>query len=196
MTTNKAKPTTRKPYCFKSYETIEIGPASICLPPDLQDPEHSHEVREALWGNLIAGGSGAEWIVAYDTWPRQPGKHLDIACENWRPWENMWNLTAIATDFFHQHLPFSQMKSHDELIDKGSGWCLALPGEVYCVYLFGGNQSMLDLPAGSFTVSWFNPWTGGELQDGGPVTGPGRQPIGTPPTDADKDWVALVRKSP
>ena len=92
------------------------------------------------------------------------GQILDIACENWRPWENMWNLTAIALDFFHQHLPFDQMKSHDELIDKKIGWCLAKPGEVYCVYLFGDQQTQLELPTGSFTVSWFNPWTGGELQ--------------------------------
>ena len=174
----------------------EIGPASICLPPDIQDPEHPHEVREALWGNLIAGGSGAEWIVAYDTWPRLPAKHLDIACENWRPWENMWNLTAIAMDFFHQHLPFDQMKSHDELIDKDSGWCLAKPGEVYCVYLFGDQHTQLDLPAGSFTVSWFNPWTGGELQVGATLNGPGRQSIGNPPSDASKDWVALVLRKP
>lgn len=174
----------------------EIGPASICLPPDIQDPEHPHEVREALWGNLIAGGSGAEWIVAYDTWPRQPAKHLDIACENWRPWENMWNLTAIAIDFFHQYLPLSQMKSHDELIDKDSGWCLAQPGEVYCVYLFGDHHTQLELPAESFTVAWFNPWTGGELQGGAALTGPGRQAIGNPPSDTSKDWVALVRRMP
>ena len=55
----------------------------------------------------MAGGSGAEWIFAYDTWPRKPAKHLDIACEDWRPWERLWDRTAVALDFFHRHLPFT-----------------------------------------------------------------------------------------
>lgn len=172
----------------------EIGPASICLPPDLQDPEHPHEVRHALWGNLIAGGSGAEWIVAYDSWPRVRAKHLDIACENWRPWENIWTLTAIANGFFRDHVPFTTMKSSDHLVVADSAWCLAQPGEIYVVYLFGGQQSTLELPDGTFSASWFNPWTGGKLLTGTPLAGSGRQPLGKPPTNPEKDWVLLIRR--
>ncbi|MFO1008274.1 MAG: DUF5060 domain-containing protein [Planctomycetaceae bacterium] len=173
----------------------EIGPASICLPPDIQDPEHSHEVRHALWGNLIAGGSGAEWIVAYDTWPRVPGKHLDIACENLRPWENMWTLTAIANRFFREHVPFATMRTADHLVEKDHAWCLAQPGEVYVVYLFGGQPTTLELPEGEFTASWFNVWKGGDLIPGAALKGPGPQPVGEPPSDKDKDWVLLVRRT-
>ena len=172
----------------------EIGPASICLPPDIQDPEHPHEVRHALWGNLIAGGSGAEWIVAYDTWPRIPAKHLDIACENLRPWENIWTLTAIANRFFREHVPFATMRTADHLVEKDHAWCLAQPGAVYVVYLFGDQQTTLELPEGEFTVSWFNPWKGGDLIPGSPLIGPGRQSLGMPPADSSKDWVALVRR--
>ena len=47
----------------------------------------------------------------------------------------------------------------------------------------------------SYTVQWYNPRTGGALQNGTvtSVSGPGSQSIGMPPADADKDWVALVR---
>ena len=172
----------------------EIGPASICLPPDIQDPEHPHEVRHALWGNLIAGGSGAEWIVAYDTWPRVKAKHLDIACENLRPWENMWTLTAIANRFFREHVPFATMRTADHLVEKEHAWCLAQPGEVYVVYLFGGQQTTLELPEGDFTASWFNVWKGGDLIPGASLKGPGPQLVGEPPSDKEKDWVLLVRR--
>lgn len=173
----------------------EIGPASICLPPDIQDPQHPHEVRHALWGNLIAGGSGAEWIVAYDTWPRVKAKHLDIACENFRPWENIWTLTAIANRFFREHVPFAAMRTADHLVEKDHSWCLAQPGEVYVVYLFGDQQTTLELPEGNYTASWFNPWTGGDLIPGPTWKGPGQQPLGEPPSDKGQDWVVLIRRA-
>ena len=159
----------------------EIGPAENCVPPDAQDPEHAETLREALWGNLMAGGSGAEWIFAYDTFPRQPAKHLDIACENWRPWQNLWDRTFVALDFFHRHLPFTQMKSDDKLVEAGAAWCLAKPEEVYAIYLFGGKETKLQLPAGAFTTHWFKPLTGGELIPGGILTGPGAVALGKPP---------------
>lgn len=172
----------------------EIGPASICLPPDVQDPEHQHEVREALWGHLMAGGSGVEWIVAYDTWPRVPGKHLDIAVENWRSWENMLKLTNNAIEFFQDHLPFTEMKSADSLLDSDCGWCFAKPGAVYAIYLFGGKKAVLDLPVGNYQVDWFDPWKAGDLIPGNPVAGPGKQFLGPPPSNPTRDWVILVRE--
>ena len=174
----------------------EIGPAENCVPPDAQDPEHAETLREALWGNLMAGGSGAEWIFAYDTFPRQPSKHLDIACENWRPWQNLWDRTFVALDFFHRHLPFTQMKSDDKLVEAGAAWCLAKPEEVYAIYLFGGKETKLQLPAGVFTTQWFKPLTGGGLIPGGILTGPGAVALGKPPAAPEKDWVVVVRKEP
>ena len=60
-----------------------------------------------------------EWIFAYDSWPRVPAKHLDIACENWRPWDpgfyaqgpdNLWDVWVMDVDGFRvlvvaQHFP-------------------------------------------------------------------------------------------
>ena len=172
----------------------EIGPASDCVPPDVQDPERTYIIRHALWGNLMAGGSGAEWIFAYDTWPRIPAKHLDIACENWRPWDKLWDHTAIALEFFHRRLPFTQMDTADKLVNTTNAWCFAKPDEVYAVYVFGGAEVKLKLPAGLFTTDWFDIRHGGELIAGEMILGPGEIALGRPPRDAEKDWVALVRR--
>ena len=172
----------------------EIGPASICLPPDVQDPEHRKEVREGLWANLIGGGSGIEWIVAYDSWPRIPGKHLDIACEDFRPWAQMWKRTTHAIDFFHKYLPFTEMASHDELVDDGLAWCLAKPSEVYAIFVFSGKTTHLELPARSFESHWFDPHRGGDLIPGSVLVGPGRIPLGDPPDGPANDWVCLVQE--
>ena len=172
----------------------EIGPASDCVPPDVQDPERVQIIRHALWGNLMAGGSGAEWIFAYDTWPRKPAKHLDVACENWRPWEKLWDHTAVALDFFHKELPFTQMDSNDKLLNGTNAWCFTKPGEVYAVYIFGGADVKLELPDGTFTTHWFDIRNGGTLIAGNPLSGPGTAAIGHPPRDVDKDWVMVARR--
>ena len=54
----------------------------------------------------------------------------------------------------------------------------------------------MNLDAGEYTVRWYNPRAGGELLQGsaGTVKGPGAQPIGTPPSEPDRDWVALVKR--
>ncbi len=174
----------------------EIGPPSVCVRPDAEAPGHEDVVRHALWGNLIAGGAGCEWIFAYNTWPRQErAPHQDTRCEDWRPWSNLWDLTFVAMDFFHRYLPFSAMKGDDTLVEpKDRVWCFAKPGEVYAVYVWGGAEATLDLPAGTFSVAWYDPRKGGPLVAGATLTGPGKRTISKPPNDLDKDWVALVRR--
>jgi hypothetical protein len=73
-------------------------------------------------------------------------------------------------------------------------WCLARPGQVYAVYVWGGTQAKLELPAGAFSVEWYDIRKGGPLTAGAMLTGPGKQAIGKPPADPDKDWVALVKR--
>ena len=54
---------------------------------------------------------------------------------------------------------------------------------------------MSDVNGTGLTVKWFNPRTGGALQDGSvtKVTGPGKVSLGQPPTDSEEDWAVLVR---
>ncbi len=168
----------------------EIGPAHTGVKPDKDDFDHDEVLYKHLWGCLMAGGGGVEWYFGYK-WP-----HNDLNCEDWRSRDHMWDLTRYALEFFHEHLPFTEMKHADELTPRKDDYCFAKPGSVYAIYLPSGT-TMLDLRnnRAHFSVKWYNPRAGGPLRDGSvdKIAGPGSAAIGNPPQDADKDWVALIR---
>ena len=168
----------------------EPGSAQAGAVPDRDDPNHDEMRTWALWGNLMAGGAGVEWYFGYKY------AHNDLNCEDWRSREKLWDQTRHAIEFFQQHLPFTEMRSADELTSAKDDLCLAKPGEVYAIYLPRGGTTNLKLPPGTFTVQWYNPRRGGSLQTGSvrQLTG-GAKSIGTPPADAGKDWVVLVKRT-
>jgi hypothetical protein len=90
------------------------------------------------------------------------------------------------------------MNHADGVTGDNDDFCLAKPGEVYAIYLPAGRSTDLDLGAQKVTyrISWYNPRTGGELQTGSlvQVAGPGRVPIGKPPSETGRDWVALLKR--
>ena len=168
----------------------EIGPPGTGVKPDSSDLNHDSVRQHALWGNLMAGGGGCEWYFGY-SFP-----HDDLDCEDWRSRSRMWDLTAYALDFFEQ-IPFHEMVSADGLVSGSSNWCLAKGGEVYACYLPNGGTANLNLGShtGVFDVFWFNPRSGGALQQGSiqQITGPGNRSLGQPPSSSNKDWAVLVR---
>lgn len=168
----------------------EIGPAHTGVKPDADDPEHRDVRHHALWGNLMAGGAGVEWYFGYKF------AHNDLNCEDWRSRNAMWDFTRIALDFFQNHLPFTEMKHHDELTEDQKDYCFAKPGEVYAVYLPQGGSTKIDLQPGNYSVQWYDPRHGGDLQKGSieSLSGPGEQSIGLPPGERKQDWVVLIRK--
>jgi hypothetical protein len=107
----------------------------------------------------------------------------------------MWDQTRLALAFFHKHLPFWTMKAGDDLTGAKDDYCFAAEGKVYAVYLPAGGPTTIKLPAGDYTVAWYNPRTGGELLAGsvGKLTGPGEPSVGAPPGEAGKDWAVLIR---
>jgi hypothetical protein len=124
--------------------------------------------------------------------------HSDLTCEDFRSRSGFWPYCRYAHAFFTEHVPFWAMSSADEKVSARGAWCLAREGEVYVVYLPEGGTTKLELPAGTFSVRWFDPRNGGDLQRGSvaTVTGSGQTAIGQPPSDRDKDWAVLVRKAP
>ena len=113
----------------------------------------------------------------------------------------------IAIGFFHDNkIPFWEMENYDALVGnedhKPGRFCFAKKGETYVVFLPGGkdseNANKLDLNGGigELTVKWFNPRSGGDLQDGSvkTVAAGNRVDLGSPPSDAKEDWVVLIRK--
>lgn len=156
-----------------------------------------HDIRKfTLWGNLMAGGAGVEYYFGYGL-PQN-----DLVGEDWRSRDRSWDFGRIALDFLRQQqIPFWQMRNANALVGNPAHddrrFCLALPGELYLVYLPAGGAVSLDLTeaARPFRVAWFNPRAGGPLQTGSVerVQGGRVVDLGVPPADREEDWVAVVR---
>jgi hypothetical protein len=164
--------------------------ARVGILPDSEDPEHDIPRQQALWGNLMGGGGGVEWYFGYD-YP-----HSDLNCEDWRSRERMWDQTRHAREFFEKHLPFWEMQPDNSLAEGGKALVLAKPGEVYAVYLPEGGTARLKANEGTYSIRWFNPRSGGDLQEGSVANAQssGALNLGQPPSDPKKDWAVLVKK--
>lgn len=161
-------------------------------------PYTMHDTRKlCLWGNLMAGGAGVEYYFGYAL------PENDLVCEDFRSRDKSWDYCRVALGFFQDaKIPFQDMKNADALIgnvkNDNSKYCLAKAGEVYLVYLPNGGTTDLDLgdAEGEFSVSWFNPRTGGVLQSGpvAKIKAGAKASLGDAPADAGEDWLVLVRK--
>lgn len=165
----------------------EIGPANTGVKPDADDPDHDDVRRYALWGNLMAGGSGAEWLFGYKY------AHNDINLEDWRSRDLMWDQTRYALEFFHG-MPFYEMEAVQGVTNSEEAWCFAKAGEVYAVYAPDVTGLTLTLPEGRYSVAWFNPKFGGALQEGAGIDGGAAVSPGAPPEDRTGDWAILLRR--
>lgn len=184
----------------------EQGSASQGVPPDNGykgfDPTEIgydlHDIRkQTLWGNIMAGGAGVEYYFGYKL------PENDLVAEDFRSRDKSWNFCRIAIEFLKDNnIPFQNMKNMDALIGNinmgNEKHCLAKPGEIYLVYLAYVNTSNIDLTneSGEFTVEWFNPITGGDLQKGSVKSLKGGKVVelGKAPKGNSQDWVVIVRK--
>ncbi len=166
----------------------EIGPARVGVAPDSIDPEHNEVRQHALWGNLMAGGSGAEWLFGVGN------PHDDIDCEDWRTRDFMWDQTRHALTFF-KGLPFPEMNVATDVVQGGAAWCIAKPGECYAIYAWPATGLSVTLPKGTYRAYWFNPRNGDGPVNGVTIKGGAAQSLGDPPADADKDWAIAIKRS-
>ncbi len=168
----------------------EIGQHWKGAMPDSHDPAHDTIREHVLWGNLMAGGAGVEWYFGY----RYP--HADLNCEDWRSRDILWSQTSAAVKFFQTYLSFHEMVNMDQLVKDG--YCFAKAGEVYAIYLPADSERAIRLKGdeGSYSIDWFDPRNGGELQKGSveTVLADRKVELGNPPSEPGKDWVCLVRK--
>ncbi len=171
----------------------EPGDAQHSLVPDKDNPEHNNARKNGLWGAMMAGAWGTEWYFGYKH------AHSDLSCQDYRSRDLFWDQGKICLDFFKNNkVPFWKMTSNDSLISSKGDYVLAEEGKNYVVFLKNGGVSTLNLKdhSGEYSVMWYNPRTGGELKKGKVKTikGTGKQSLGTPPKDKDKDWVVWVTK--
>lgn len=170
----------------------EPGDAQHSLLPDAEDPDHDNARMNGLWGTFMAGGWGTEWYFGY------AHPHSDLTCQDYASRDLFWDQGKIALDFFKDNkIPFTEMESHDEMVLTKGDYCFAKPGEIYVFYLKNGSSKAdLSSVSGSLEVKWFNPRSGGELQNGSrkTVTSGNDVDLGVSPQNDGKDWVVLVRK--
>ncbi|WP_372757990.1 DUF5060 domain-containing protein [Mariniflexile sp.] len=167
----------------------EIGPADTGAKPDVDDPEHNEIRNKVLWANLMTGGAGVEWYFGYKY------AHNDLSCEDWRSRNNLWEQTKYALDFFQTYIPFTEMKSADDLTENSNDYVFAKNGEVYVVYVPEVVETNINLTDTKlvYNVQWYNPKLGGKLLNGSvkKVKGGSKVSIGFPP-EKNGDWVALL----
>jgi hypothetical protein len=148
-----------------------------------QDLEGGRIRTDYLWPQLTAGGAGCEWYVGSDG-----------GMNNFRNWETYWLESWYARDFFEKYVPFADAMPRNDL--TSSGYCLAKPEDTYVIYLPGGGTTNLDLSDNNlgYTVQWYNPQTGGALQNGTitTITGGGIRSLGSSPGGGN-DWAILVK---
>jgi hypothetical protein len=170
----------------------EPGDATHALITDEEDPTRDNARKNALWGNIMAGGAGVEWYFGY----KHP--HSDLTCQDYRVRQKMWEQCRTALEFFEkQKIPFWEMSNANSLLGTENGYCLTKPGELYLAYLKLGEPMTLDLSGvdGVFEVMWFNPRDGGDLQVGSneAVNAGQKVNLGNPPAQPDQDWLAALR---
>ena len=203
----RALPTTNgRPF---AVSVDEPGHHKFNLPPDSEDPEHNLARMNGLWGAYTAGAWGTEWYFGY------AHEHSDLTAQSWRTRELFWQQAKHVLDFFKlSNVPYHKAKNHDEIIINAAGapannaWALADIGEFYIVYV---KNSQYDVSIkmkplkGNYSVSWFNPRTGGKLQkgsidniniekEGNIFWGTHNAKLGKPPINDGKDWAILIKK--
>lgn len=142
--------------------------------------------KNTVWASFLAGGAGVEFYI---------GKGRDLTIQDYTLYEAYWATLRRPYDFFWgQKLPFYDMVPSSHLVERG--WCLAKPGEVYLIYLPEGGSTVLTAEQGDYSVQWFDPVDGGQLQTGSvhEISGSGAHSLGRAPSKAENDWIILVRK--
>jgi hypothetical protein len=124
----------------------------------------------------------------------------------------MWQQSKYALDFFRDNkILFQDLVSSKNtnslatarLDAAATNWLLSLPkSDVNIIYRKIDSKdiaTITGLPIGKYNIKWYNPRTGGALQDGsildidvGATTDV--KDYGQPPSTSTLDWVVYIRK--
>lgn len=141
--------------------------------------------RQIIWGIYTAGGYGSTGDKYFYRDP--PGRPYYSA--DWHYIAEYGDIKRLI-DFFKQ-VPYWEMRSHNDIVtSKGRAYVLANPGEQYVIYVATGGNFSLDLPAGDFVATLYNPRTGSKkfIKN---IAGPGKSFLATP---ENNDWVVQIKK--
>ncbi|MEM7375059.1 MAG: DUF5060 domain-containing protein [Bacteroidota bacterium] len=169
----------------------EIGQWHTGVMPDAINPNHDTIRQQVLWGSLMAGAAGVEWYFG----ARYEGN--DLACEDWRSRENMWDQTRFAIDLFDE-IPYWEMEAMDELMEPKGPWLFGHPRKgIYLIYFVEWGNYTIQLPTalGRYEELWYNPRTGKKYpgQEANLNDRNGTISVSAPPEDPQKDWALLIQ---
>lgn len=139
----------------------EIGPWQNGAIPDADaEDDHLALIREALWGHLLAGGSGVEWYFGakFD--------HNDLSAEDFRSRQKLWASSFAARQFLEQTIDVSSRAICPS--EYASRPCLlgTAPGtkkRVAILYLPAGEVLKSSQMKQSDTIEFRNPLNAREL---------------------------------
>ncbi|WP_185960187.1 DUF5060 domain-containing protein [Erythrobacter insulae] len=139
----------------------EIGPWQNGAIPDVDaKDDHLALIREALWGHILAGGSGVEWYFGakFD--------HNDLSAEDFRSREKLWASSHSARQFIEQTIELGSREICPS--DFASTPCLrgTVPGtkrQVAIVYLRAGEALEPGLAKQRKAIEFRDPLNAAEL---------------------------------
>ncbi len=172
----------------------EIGHWDIGVTTDTAaNNNYDMVMRTSLWGSLLSGGAGTSWYFGGMDMPNN-----DMAAEDFRARDQWWTISGHAKRFFNDHLPFWEMKAHDELVSNERAYCFAKKDEIYVVYLPKNETTDLEIGDGAFTIAFFDPKGGGKLYDmqngGWKITKPNSVTLSALDGKSDMDWVVVIKR--
>ncbi len=175
--TGRIIPQTNEEYGYEDHYPMWAPPP---------DQESADVMRRTVWGIYMAGGyqtAGETCRRGTNIWPDTGGGWL-----NGRGDDTMTMFVGFGhiVDFF-SGFDWWKTDPHDEMVNNGA-YCLALPGEIYAVYIPKEGNVTIALEPGSYSAHWFGATTG-QVISLPPVHGPSW----TSPATPDRlDWALLL----
>jgi Domain of unknown function (DUF5060)/Cna protein B-type domain len=152
--------------------------------------------REKMWPWMMSGGDGFQWYVQQSG----GGHDFDQKLDDMSLMKTAHNWSRHVRDFVLR-LPVLIAKSSMDIVTSTTGddFTMYKDGDIYGIYNTKvGTGMTLDLTGktGNFTVQWFDPRSGGALQNGTVtnIAGGSKQALGNPPKDTNMDWAVLVTR--
>lgn len=144
-----------------------------------------------------AGGAGVEYYFGYGH------ANSDLTCEDFTSRQNMWTQSRYALEFFkNNNIPFWQMSNNNSRVSTNDWLLSSSDGTIHVLYRRNRNLVTngikMDGLTGAYSLKWYNPRSGGSLQNGSLTSivanGSNFVSFGTPPGSNDgKDWVLLLK---
>ncbi|MEN0019264.1 MAG: PA14 domain-containing protein [Planctomycetota bacterium] len=148
--------------------------------------------KRVIYDVLFAGGGG-EWFI----------NNLDQSLEDFREFEKIWTEAATAREFIEANLPPSGFEPARDLVTGEAGTFggaellrSTTGNATFAIYFPDASDTgELNLAAspGVHRLRWFNPRSGTYAGPMISIDGGGMAALPSPPSDADEDWVAIVR---